>query len=291
MKQYRFSSVGRKIRESYNALLKAWGIPYEELPVPTPYGDTHVIAAGDPSLPPLMLFHGVGDDSALMWIYNARALSASFRIYAVDTIGGPGKSVMGARYDKTFSDEKWISAIIDGLGIERAYFAGVSHGAYLSQLAVISIPERVIKAVAISSSVAAGSGSPMKTMMKIFMPEALIPTKRNAVKLLQKLSGDHSEVFTDNPLILNHYRLLLKGFNNMAMAYHRVRGFTEDEIAAVREKTLFLVGGKDPFQTMGGRELLTQYNMNARFFEDAGHGLNHEKAEEVDRIIIEYLLG
>jgi hypothetical protein len=35
----------------------------------------------------------------------------------------------------------------------------------------------------------------MKNMMKIFLPEALFPTKRNVRKLLVKLSGDHVEVF------------------------------------------------------------------------------------------------
>lgn len=87
-----------------------------KLDIDTTYGTTHVIACGNEDNPPLVLFHGVGDDSALMWNYNAKFLSEHYRIYAVDTIGGPGKSV-----------------------------PSVSHGGYLAQLYALHRLERVKK--------------------------------------------------------------------------------------------------------------------------------------------------
>lgn len=40
----------------------------------------HIITAGKPENPPLLLFNGTGDHSALMWIFNARVLSASYHV-------------------------------------------------------------------------------------------------------------------------------------------------------------------------------------------------------------------
>lgn len=128
----------------------------------------------------------------------------------------------------------------------------------------------------------------MKTMMKIFLPEALFPTKRNIIKLLTKLSVQNHGVFTENPLILEHFTHLLRGYNNMAMGYHKVIGFTDNEIDAIRGKTVYLVGDSDPFAILGGKASLLQYNMNVRFFPGVGHGINHEIAEEINDILIGY---
>ena len=66
--------------------------------------------------------------------------------------------------------------------------------------------------------------------MKIFFPEALFPTKKNVKKLIEKMCGGNSAVFTENKDIMEHYTYLLKGFNNMAMGYHKVRTFSEEEV-------------------------------------------------------------
>ena len=93
MKVYRSRKSGLAIRESYDRLLAFWSCETKERDVATAYGTTHVIECGKAESLPLVLFHGVGDDSALMWIYNAPELSKHFHLYAIDTLGGPGKSV------------------------------------------------------------------------------------------------------------------------------------------------------------------------------------------------------
>ena len=81
MKVYRNLKNGQKIIETYDKLLAAWDCDKTEKDISTTYGTTHVIECGDPSLKPLVLFHGVGDDSALMWIFNAKFLSQYFHIF------------------------------------------------------------------------------------------------------------------------------------------------------------------------------------------------------------------
>ena len=288
MKVYRSRKMQQEIIRTYNRLVKQWDVVVEEMDIATPYGMTHIIACGNKDNPPLVLFHGVGDDAALMWIYNAKYLSLYYRVYAVDTIGGPGKSVPGELYNKDFDDVLWIDKILEGLSIEQTFLAGVSHGGYLVQVYALSRPERVIKGISISGALSVGNnGSPMTTMMKIFLPEALFPTKKNVKKLIEKLCGENSAVFTENNDIMKHYTYLLKGFNNMAMGYHKVHTFTGKEVDIIRDKVEFLVGLEDPFEKLGGADAIQENCMCVTFYENAGHGLNHERADEINRKMVE----
>ena len=126
----------------YDILLGKWGVEGEEKDVATRFGSTHVIIAGDKQKPPLVLLHGVGDDAAFMWIRNAKELSEDFRIYAVDTMGGPGKSIPNENYGKEFNICPWIDDLLDGIGIEKANIAGVSNGAYITQAYGARRPEK-----------------------------------------------------------------------------------------------------------------------------------------------------
>lgn len=290
MKVYRSEKFGKRILDTYDQLLALWNTDKEERDIPTTFGMTHAIICGKKGSPPMLLFHGVGDDSALMWLYNAEALARHFRIYAIDTIGGPGKSRPNGNYNAEFSDVKWIDEVLAGLKLDQITITGVSHGAYLAQLYGLNRPEKVRKMCCLAGSVAASDSGPIKNMMKIFLPEALFPTKNNTIKLLRKLSGRNSAVFTENPVILEHYGHLLRGFNNGAMRYHKVERFFDEQVAAIREKALYLAGEDDPFMLLGGKDMLLKYKMNARFFPEVGHGINHEISEEINRILIDYTL-
>ncbi len=303
MKVYRNKKQEQIIRQTYDELLKLWGCEIQERDIQTNFGTTHVIEAGQNDKPALVLFHGVGDDSALMWIFNAAELSKHFKIYAIDTLGGPGKSVPNKNYNENFDDIAWIDQIFDELKLEKAFIAGVSNGGYLVQYYTLKRLEKVIKGISISSSVAAASNesvdpknakkakaAAMKNMMKIFLPEALFPTDKNVCKLIKKMCGKNYTVFTENPTIMSHYKGLLRGFNNMAMGYHKIVAFTSQEVDSIRDKLIFLVGEEDPFEKIGGKERLIENHMNVTFYPDAGHGLNHELSSQINAKIVEVLL-
>lgn len=289
IKVFKNEKLKNEVYRTYDLLLEKWDIQLSQVDIEIRFGSTHVIHFGNCEAMPLILFHGVGDNSALMWIYNAKALSEHFNVFAIDTIGGPGKSVPNENYNKTFDDICWIDEVLDKLSLEKVFVAGVSNGGYLTQLYTLKCPERVIKSISMASSVPSGSsGSPMKTMMKVFLPEALFPNDKNIKKLLSKLTGKNSAVFTENPLIMEHYSYLLKGFNNMAMGYHQIKCFSKEEIDQIREKCLYLVGDCDPFEKLGGKKELQSNNMNTVFYPEVGHGINHEISDTINKKIIGY---
>jgi len=288
VKKYKNKKAGEKILRTYDQLLKIWGCELIERDVETEYGTVHVIETGKEDGIPMILFHGVGDDSALMWVYNAKRLGERYKLYAIDTMGGPGKSVPNENYNKDFDDIKCIDEVLNGLCMDRAIIVGVSNGAYLVQSYTLNRPEKVIKGICIAGSVAVGGKKmAMLAIIKIFMPEALFPTEKNMVKLVRKLCGSHYTEFSDNSVVMEHFQSVLKGFNNVAMGYHKVDGFSLEEIDKIRGKITYLVGDEDPFQKLGGKRLLIENRMDAIFYEDAGHALNHELHDEINEKIIE----
>ncbi|WP_058304452.1 alpha/beta fold hydrolase [Gorillibacterium timonense] len=290
MNIYRSAKAEQRIMKSYDELLQQWGTDFEEKEIATTYGTTHVIVCGKEEGKPVVLFHGVGDDSALMWIYNMKALAGEFRLYAVDTIGGPGKSRPNDHYGKEFDDVTWIDEVLSGLSLVKPDLMGVSNGGYLAQLYKAERPDQAGKAIVISSTVPVEKvGSVLKTMMKIFMPEALFPTRKNIIRLLRKLTGDRYSVFTEHETIMKHYTELLRGFNNMAMKFHKVGYFTPEQIERIKPDAYYIVGEEDPFQKLGGKDALLQMNMNVRFYPGVGHGLNHEIADEANALISQIL--
>jgi len=289
MKLYKSKRAEERILVSYDQLLHQWGVDYEERNIQTRYGDTHIITCGESDKPALLLFHGVGDDSALMWVYNAKALSRHFRIFAVDTIGGPGKSRPNLNYGKGFDSVIWIDEVLDRLGLGEVRMAGVSQGAYIALNYTAARPNRVKKTICLAASVPVAGVNYMWTMLKIFLPEALFPTNRNTERLIRKLTGTNSDVFLKNEVIMEHYQSLLKGFNNMAMSYHKIIPLNDDQIDSLRDKVLYLVGEDDPFAIRGGKKVLISKGMRVRFLENVGHGINHEISDEINKIVVETL--
>lgn len=288
MKVFKSEAGRQQVWESYDELVKQWGVAVEESDLETSFGSTHILRAGSPDLPPLLLFHGVGDNSALMWVYNARGLAEHFHLIAVDTIGGPGKSLPNERYRRQGMDHKlWFGELLDGLGLEQTCVAGVSMGSFLAQTILTAWPDRIKSIVGMAGLPALPSlkGSPLRSMT-VFLPEALFPTEKNIRKLLLKLSGANAAAFTENELLLRHYGQLLRHFNKMAMSKHPIKRLASSE-SIFQEKSLFLVGDKDPIAYFPGcGPILEKLRIPCEIFPDTGHGINHEQAERVNQRVI-----
>ena len=284
--KYKSPLGGKLILESYERLLDAWDVEKSETDIATTFGKTHVVAAGSPSNPPLVLFHGVGDDLALMWLYNAKALAERFRIYAVDTMGGPGKSEPNSEYFKSYDQGTWIDELLDALKLQRAYMAGVSNGAYLTVYYAVKRPERVIKCVCMSGM---GRGSMLR--MLAFVPVALFPSEKNINKLMRKLCGPNSGTLLDNAEIMLHWTYLLKHSNPRAMMSQKMVRFSDEDYKTLQGKALFLVGESDGLLRLpGDLENLERNNLAYKVIKDAGHAVNHQQPERINHEIVQFLL-
>lgn len=288
---YKNESARNLVIGSYNKILDIWSTPYQEHDVPTEYGLTHCITSGNSENPSLLLFHGVGDNSAVMWALNIRELSRHFYCIAVDTIGGPGKSVPNDKFNKqTFNQVKWIDQILDHFKINTVNIAGVSNGAYIAYNYTAVRCDRVRKAVCMEGGMIT---SPLKSMIQTLMmmfPEILIPTNRNLLKVLKKLSSPGADVFERYPLLAEHLVLLMKSHNQQAMFAHKLEKYDKTRADSVKEKLIFLIADHKIGLKKDFMAILNGDGFRYKIIPNAGHGINHEQPEVVHKEIIGFLI-
>ena len=123
------STKGKKVILSlYEKQLKRIKGKYEDIYIDTSFGKTHLIETGNLSGSPLLVFHGGNATTA----YNLLAcdfLMKDFHIYAVDTIGHPGKSAEVSLSHQNNDYGKWAAEVIEKLGYESISCFGGSFGA------------------------------------------------------------------------------------------------------------------------------------------------------------------
>ena len=110
---------------AYDAALKLWPVPCDERDIPTRFGTTHVLVSGPKDAPPLVLLHGYMATSA-MWSVNIADFSRDYRVYAVDVMGQPGKSVPDEPVRNAADYALWLTATLDGLGLGPISLVGMS---------------------------------------------------------------------------------------------------------------------------------------------------------------------
>ncbi|MEO6920365.1 MAG: alpha/beta hydrolase [Collimonas sp.] len=134
---------------AYDALLRDWPVPYEELSLATRLGPTYVVASGPADAPPLVLLPSFAG-SATVWRLNVAELSLHYRIYAVDVIGQPGKSIASQRLRNRHEYADWLVDLLDALGVQRTAIAGCSFGGFLALNQASLTPDRVDRVVLIN---------------------------------------------------------------------------------------------------------------------------------------------
>ncbi len=202
---------------AYDQVATHW--PARELDVGTRYGPTRVRTSGETGPPVVLLPGGMG--TSLSWYPHIADLAAGHRVYAVDTIGEPGRS----RQTRSITDDAeyadWLSDVLDGLGHDRILLAGVSTGARHALTLAARGSSRVAAVVAIEPSGFAAIGSrfilwSLREIVRWFDPRPRAAVRRTfrpllfeALKFRAQLPPPH--LFTDEELraITVPVRLLL----------------------------------------------------------------------------------
>jgi pimeloyl-ACP methyl ester carboxylesterase len=134
---------------AYDAVLKRWPVPFEELDIPTRFGMTHVVAAGPKNAPALVLLHGYMATS-VMWAPNIADFSQDYRVYAIDVMGQPSKSMPDEPVRDAADYVAWLTATLDGLNLGRVSLLGMSFGGWLALRYAVAAPERIQRLVLLS---------------------------------------------------------------------------------------------------------------------------------------------
>lgn len=139
---YRSEKSKNAVLELYDRQMESLKVPYKDLYLETSFGKTHLIECGSLTGKPLLVFHG-GNATTAYNLKSCRFLLKDFHIFAVDTIGHPGKSAEVSLSPRNLDYGKWAVDVIRGLGFQKIACFGGSFGAGIIVKAMCAAPEAV----------------------------------------------------------------------------------------------------------------------------------------------------
>ena len=265
------SEEGKKeIFKYYELLLTKADTIYEEIVVRTSYGDTYIIAMGEKNLPPIILLHGSGMNSA-MWIKEMEEYSLNYRVYAVDMPGEPGKSDERQLPFETNDFPCWLNEVCESLLIKNTRIVGISLGAWAGAKFAIKYPNKVDKLVLICP---AGIGPQKKSFIFKFLFYSLFGEK-GIDKLYYKINGDKHIP----EIMLNYQKLIAKYFNFRRVT---IPIFSDSELKKLVMPVALFVGGKDVMlHSKKTSKRLGELLEHAKiyFIQDEGHSIINQGNE------------
>lgn len=143
---YRNEQSKKAVWNLYDRQMENLDTPYTDLYIDTSFGRTHLIECGNLTGKPLLVFHG-GNATTAYNLKYCRFLLKDFHIYAVDTIGHPGKSAEVSLSPRNQDYGKWAVDVIKGLGFDRIACFGGSFGAGIVVKAMCVAPELIGRSV------------------------------------------------------------------------------------------------------------------------------------------------
>lgn len=258
---WRTTEGERAVKAAYARFREAWPVPREELRLPTRFGETFVVASGDPRNPPLVLLHGAGSNS-FMWIGDVGRWSEAFLVYAVDLPGEPGESAPTRAPRRGEAQAQWMDDVLAGLAVRRAAFVGISLGGWHVLDYAIHRPERVERMVLLAPG---GLGS---VRLGFLLSAALLPLTGAAGR--RRLLGSMGDA---PPAVASFLELIFEHFIARRDALPR---FGHAELARLSRPILMFLGGRDTLlDSAGSRRRLARAAPSARIvtLPDAGHAL------------------
>jgi pimeloyl-ACP methyl ester carboxylesterase len=279
---FKTPELERQYLEAYANALVLWTVPFESLDISTQFGITHVNVCGQQDRPPMILLPGFGANST-MWYPNIAALSSQFRVYAVDTIGQPGKSLPKQKLTVANSTD-WFTDVLEGLGLEKANLVGISLGGWLALNFDIRMPERVDHLVLLDPA-----ASLQKVKRTFFwhslMPIMIHPTRTGLIKYFRWMTRGYKVNEKWGEL------MMLGILNTRPQPPIRAIMFSDEDLRKLKSPTLLLIGGcsviYDP-QRAYERATRLIPGIQAEIIPNASHALNFEQSELVNTHILQF---
>jgi len=270
---------------SYNKALKLWDIPYTEEDIKTSYGTAHVIIAGPKNGKDLVLLHGM-DASSTMWYPNIKALAKTHRIYAIDFLMEPNKSVLK---DKPLSLEEiviWYNEIFSHYKLRKFDIVGASRGGWIATLLATQKQNSIDKIVLLSPA------QTFKFIDKIGKTSSalmlkLFPSEKKFGKTLNTFSTHPEKI---SPAYKRQFYLANKyAKSNSSML--KMHPFSDDELKSIQNPVLVLIGDHDVINGEDSVERAQKYLVNSKtkIIKDAGHFLSIDQSKITNTAMIDFL--
>ncbi|WP_306436906.1 MULTISPECIES: alpha/beta fold hydrolase [Nocardiaceae] len=129
MSRFSDSTAAERFFSAYDRVLGKWPLPIDTIDVESDYGTTRVNASGPADGPPVVLLPGGGSTSTV-WFANVAALARENRVFAIEPMGDPGRSVVGPKTIRTVDNlMSWLDQVLETLVATRTSVVGHGYGA------------------------------------------------------------------------------------------------------------------------------------------------------------------
>ncbi|CAN5885474.1 pyrimidine utilization protein D [soil metagenome] len=243
--------------------------------------------------PPLLLVGGMGF-GRWSWFKQSTALSRHFRVITFDIRNIGDLADEGGSYSVA-NLAAHAAALLDHLEVERAHVLGTSLGGFIAQELALQRPELVAKLVLISTSYGGSDHEPMSsTTLRKMLGWGTVKREDAvrqglAVAVAEEYPETSSEEFeqmvdwrvADSPPLADYIKQMVAGAKFDASS----------EIEEIRQPALILHGSDDRVVPVSNAVSLSERLPDAKLhiFENAGHLVFVERADEVNEKIISFL--
>jgi len=283
---------------AYEATLKLWPVAYEPMDITGRYGRTHLVASGSKDAPTLVLLH-MFFTSLTQWAANIADLSRDYRVYAIDVIGQPSKSIPDQPLKSRQDCVAWLSGILNALEIESTNLVGASFGGWFTLNYALSAPKRLNKIALLSP---AGGFLPLAKQFYVRgMLSNFIPMRFMMESFVRWMTYQENMLDPSTRLIMNcltdQMYLGARYFRQPAEMTKFISSvlqdpFSDEELRGMQVPTLLLIGQQEVlYDSKAALERARRLIPN---FEDelvprANHEMTVSKHEFVDRRLLEFL--
>jgi pimeloyl-ACP methyl ester carboxylesterase len=288
---FRSEKTKQRYLSFYKTIEKDWPVDSESKMIDTSYGQTYVRISGPADAPPLVLMHGANATS-LSWQPNIKALSQSYRTYAVDNIYDVGRSVFIKILKIPGDLVGWMDELFSALDLgDNINMVGMSYGGWLTSQYALYHPEKLDKIVLLA---------PAATVLPLgpgFLGPALISilphrhfVKKGTKTILADLwkKGEAGRKYAE--YWVDHLNLGLRSFKPKMMVSPTV--LSDTELRSLNMPVLYLVGENekiyDPSAALKRLNSVAP-KIKTEIIPGAGHDLTVVQAELVNQKILEFL--
>jgi pimeloyl-ACP methyl ester carboxylesterase len=288
---FRSEKAKERYLSLYDMRAKQWPVASESVMVNTSWGRTFVRISGPDGAPPLVLLPGAAT-SSLMWIPNIRALSESYRTYAVDNIYDFGRSVYTRPVRNAEDFVSWLDELFSVLELgDSINLMGMSYGGWLASQYALRFPNRLEKIVLLAPARTVLQFNlgfmlrvilvalPYRWAVRKFMYWIFAGLTRKDDAALASLENAVDDIFTG-------FRCFkLKRFVQPTV-------LKDKELRKIRTPALYVVGEHERiYSALKAVRRLNKVtpHIKTEVIPDAGHALTVEQTELVDEKILGFL--
>lgn len=236
---------------------------------------------------PALVFSNSLGTNLHMWDAQVAALGDALQLVRYDTRGHGGSSVTPAPYtlDRLGLD---VLALLDGLGIERAHFCGISMGGLIGQWLGVHAPGRLLRLVVANTAARIGSETGWRERAQLVRERGMDQVAAGAAERWFTPGFTATQALVVSTLIERLRATSAEGYAACcdALAVADLR----ESIAAIPVPTLALAGSRDPVTTPADADLIAREVPGAtRANLVASHHSNVEQAAAFSDAVIRFL--